>query len=202
MLNKLESNVNKHPESGDAYNHLIVLRPSFQIKFIIYLLLIFPFSVFAATPTPPPPKGILAMPGKMAPSFILKDMDGKTFDSKILKGHWSFVHFWASWCGPCRKEIPALEKLTKAFKQSKLQIVLINTAETEDIVFNFFGTLGVNLDTLLDTDGKATELWKPRGLPSTFLVDPQGKIRYLVIGGRPWHKASYQNFLRALIRTK
>ena len=148
------------------------------------------------------PKGILSMPGNAAPAFKLKDMDGKLFDSKSLRGQWSFIHFWASWCGPCRKELPAIEKLTQAFKGTSLKIVLINTAETEDIVFNFFGTISVNLDTLLDTDGQATEQWKPRGLPSTFLVDPKGKIRYLVIGGRPWHTPTYQKFLRALISVK
>jgi len=147
-----------------------------------------------------PPRGILKMPGKIAPAFTLKDMDGKKLNSNTLKGHWSFIHFWASWCGPCKKELPAIEKLIKDFKGSKLKIVLINTAETEDIVFNFLGTLGIDIPTLLDTDGQVTEQWKPRGLPTTFLVDPKGKIRYLVIGGRPWQKPVYQKFLKTLIQ--
>lgn len=175
-------------------------RGALLTSLFVSLLAILPLILLAAPSTPNPPKGILAMPGKTAPSFVLKDMDGKTFDSKSLKGHWTFVHFWASWCGPCRKELPAIENLVKAFKNTTLKIVLINTAETEDIVFNFFGKLGIDLETLLDTDGRITEMWKPRGLPTTVLVDPQGKIRYLVIGGRPWHKAVYQDFLRSLLK--
>ncbi|VAW70846.1 hypothetical protein MNBD_GAMMA12-318 [hydrothermal vent metagenome] len=184
-----------------------VSKKSMPILLVVIGLLLNWLTVFsplltAAPSKLNPPKGILAMPGKTAPTFTLKDMEGKSFDSNSLKGHWSFIHFWASWCGPCRKELPAIEKLITTFKKSKLKIVLINTAETEDTVFNFFGKLGVDIDTLLDTDGKVTEQWKPRGLPTTVLVDPQGKIRYLVIGGRPWDKAVYQNFLRALLKVK
>jgi len=58
------------------------------------------------------------------------------------------------------------------------------------------------VDTLLDRDGLATELWKPRGLPSTYLVDPYGQIQYVVIGGQDWQKEHYQSFLRQLSQSK
>ena len=149
-----------------------------------------------------PGKGILPLDGKPFHPFVLKNLDGKTVDSKSLQGHWVFLHFWASWCGPCRKELPAIQRMTKIMKAAKLKIVLINTAETEDIVFNFFGTLAVDLDTLIDTNGQLTEKYKPRGLPTTFLIDPSGKMRYIALGGQEWDKKAYIEFLHQLLKSK
>ena len=155
----------------------------------------------AATPaaaTVKPPKGILAAPAKPTPDLKLADMDGKTTDLRDLRGQWVMVHFWASWCGPCRKEMPTLQGLREALPASRLRMLLVNTAETDDQVFSFLGSVAPDLETLMDYDGKVTERWQPRGLPSSFLVDPQGRIRYLALGGRDWTSPAYLNFLRAL----
>lgn len=144
------------------------------------------------------PKGIIKIMPRTTSSFTLNDIDGNAYHYKPASGHWSFVHFWASWCGPCRKEIPTLQTLIKRMKNKSLEIIIINTAETEDTVFTFLGGVAPDLNSLLDTDGEITELWQPRGLPSTYLVDPQGKLRYIALGGQPWHKPEYLNFLLAL----
>jgi hypothetical protein len=75
---------------------------------------------------------------------------------------------------------------------------VINTAENEDTVFSFLGVLAPDLVPLMDRDGLATEDWQPRGLPSTYLVDPQGIIRFQALGGRPWDEAPYLQFLTSL----
>lgn len=147
-------------------------------------------------------RGFIQLHGKPAHHFILKDTDGKRFDFKSARGKWVFLHFWASWCGPCRKELPNIQRLQKAMHKSRLKIILINTAESEDTVFEFFGKISVNLSSLLDTDGEVTEKYKPRGLPATFLVDPEGKMQYLFFGGRPWDKPVYQDFLKRLMKNK
>jgi thiol-disulfide isomerase/thioredoxin len=145
------------------------------------------------------PKGVITVDGRDAPPLALANMDGETYDLAQSKGKWVFVHFWASWCGPCRKEMPTIQAIVDQFADSDLHIVLVNTAEDEDTVFNFLGIVAPDMDSLLDSDGSVTEAWQPRGLPSTYFVDPQGKLRYVALGGRPWDEGEYLGFLKMLI---
>ena len=145
------------------------------------------------------PFGIRVYETGKAPNFTLKDIDGEAFELNSTRGKWVFLHFWASWCGPCREEMPAIQKLSEAIDQDSLPIIMINTAEDEDTIFSFLGEVQVNINSLMDADGQVTEVWKPRGLPTTFLIDPEGYVRYQAIGGRDWHKPEYISFLRNLI---
>lgn len=144
------------------------------------------------------PAGLLALDGRTAPALRLADPDGKVTDLAELRGSWVMVHFWAGWCTPCRRELPALERVAAELVPTTFRLVMVNTAETEDEVFAFLGSVAPGLTTLLDRDGRVTERWQPRGLPSSFLVDPQGRLRYVALGGRPWDTAPYVAFLRSL----
>lgn len=146
------------------------------------------------------PKGIIEQDGRPAPALQLADMDGNTTDLQSLRGKWVFVHFWASWCGPCRKEMPTLNTMIDKMADENFATILINTAEDEDTVFSFMGVVAPDLSTLLDSDGVVTEAWKPRGLPATYLVDPQGRIRYQALGGRPWDDLVYTGFLKEITK--
>ena len=146
------------------------------------------------------PPGIMALDGRPAPALKLDNLDGEPWDITESRGHWIFVHFWASWCGPCRREMPTIQKLTQKLQDKQFEIVMVNTAETEDEVFSFLGIVAPDLVPLMDTDGLVTEAWQPRGLPATFLVDPQGNLRYLALGGREWHTGPYLTFLRGLTK--
>ena len=79
---------------------------------------------------------------------------------------------------------------------------MINTAENEDTIFNFMGIVAPDMNSLMDRNGEVTEQWQPRGLPTTFLIDPQGRKRYMAIGGRQWDTRPYIDFLRALLKQK
>jgi len=144
------------------------------------------------------PPGVMPVTGVKAPELILNDIDDEPFDLAATAGHWRFVHFWASWCGPCRREMPSIQKMMPLLGDSDLQVVLVNTAETEDEVFSFLGIVAPDLTPLMDTDGLVTEQWQPRGLPATYLVDPSGHIRYQALGGREWEKPVYIDFLLQL----
>lgn len=146
-----------------------------------------------------PPKGIRHYEIGAAPEFSVTDMDGQPFEFASTRGQWVFLHFWASWCGPCREEMPSIQKLAEAFNDHGLRVVLINTAEDEDTIFSFLGEIGMELNSLMDRDGLVTEKFKPRGLPTTILIDREGKVQYQAIGGREWHKPLYTDFLRQLI---
>ncbi|VAW54206.1 hypothetical protein MNBD_GAMMA06-1280 [hydrothermal vent metagenome] len=137
----------------------------------------------------------------LAKNFTLNDIDGEKFEFSSTKGHWVFLHFWASWCGPCRKEMPAVQKLADAMKGKNFQIVMINTAEDEDTIFEFLSAINIELNSLMDVDGLVTEVWKPRGLPTTFLINPKGEVKYQAIGGRDWEKPEYVDFINKLIKT-
>jgi len=147
-----------------------------------------------------PPKGILTLDGRDAPPLVLNNMDGESWDISDSRGHWVFVHFWATWCGPCRKEMPTIQAIYPEFDPQQLEIVLINTAENEDTVFSFLASVAPDLEPLMDIDGLVTERWQPRGLPASFFVDPEGKLRYLALGGRPWNTPAYLDFIKSLIR--
>ncbi len=146
-----------------------------------------------------PPKGIMKLDGRTAPPLVLQDIDGKTWDIDTARGRWVFVHFWASWCGPCRREMPTIQAIYPQFDPADLEIAVINTAESEDIVFAFLAAVAPDLTTLMDSDGLVTERWQPRGLPASFFVDPEGRLQYLALGGRPWDTPAYLEFLHSLI---
>ena len=166
-----------------------------KIAFIsISLLILFKFA-FAEKELP---HDIIELNGRDAPALSLKDIDGGSYNILQSRGKWVFVHFWATWCGPCRKEIPTIQNIITKFKNTHLDIAIINTAESEDTVFDFLGLLAPDIIPLMDEDGLTTERWQPRGLPATFLVDPEGKLRYLALGGRPWDKPEYFKFLNQL----
>ena len=144
------------------------------------------------------PQGVIRVDARPAPALQLDNLDGEAYDLVDSQGRWRFVHFWASWCGPCRKEMPSIDRMTRLLADSDIEFVLVNTAETEDSVFTFLGIVAPDLMPLLDSDGLVTEAWQPRGLPATYLVDPDGLIQYQALGGREWDQPAYLEFLRHL----
>lgn len=148
------------------------------------------------------PKGLLQTSAYPAPATNLRDLDGEPYNLEEHKGAWVFVHFWASWCGPCRKEMPAIQNMANILQPEGLKLALINTAEDEDTVFSFLSAHAPNLRPLMDRDGQITEKWQPRGLPATYLVDPNGQVRFQALGGRNWDTPAYLIFLRHLMTSK
>jgi thiol-disulfide isomerase/thioredoxin len=167
-----------------------------MIRPYVFLFLLGYVCVAVAAPMLPP--GVLALKGETAPALKLTDLEGKPHDLEELRGHWVMVHFWASWCGPCRVEMPKLQKLVESNTVPGLRLLLVNTAEDDDEVTNFLNLHTPDLGTLMDRDGGVTERWKPRGLPASFFVDPQGRLTYIALGGRAWDEGAYLNFLKNL----
>lgn len=172
------------------------MKTSRLITSVVVLLTCFWLNAGAAGTLP---KGVIEVtPPKPAPPLKLANMDGKVTDLKDHKGHWVMLHFWASWCGPCRVELPKLDRMAEKLVPKTIHLIMVNAAEKEDDVFVFLGGAAPNLDTLLDSDGAVTNAWQPRGLPSTFFIDPEGRIRYVALGGRPWDTKPYLEFARSL----
>lgn len=121
-----------------------------------------------------------------APGFTLDDMDGKPHRLADYRGHWVLVNFWATWCPPCRKEMPSLERLYQAYRDRGLRVLAINQWEDPDHVFSYMGELNVfpGFPILFDPESRVSEAWGVRGLPTSFIVDPDGRIVYRAVGGR------------------
>jgi len=136
-----------------------------------------------------------------APAFQLEDMDGKKYSLESYRGKVVILNFWATWCPPCRREIPSMEALHQAFKDEAFAILAINEWETEDHVFAFMGQLPVEpgFPILFDLDSEVAQSFGVKGLPTTLLLDAQGKIVYRAVGGRDFDHPEVKKIIRELL---
>ena len=136
-----------------------------------------------------------------APDFQLEDMDGEKYSLESYRGKVVILNFWATWCPPCRREIPSMEALHQAFRDEAFAILAINEWETEDHVFAFMGQLPVepSFPILLDLDSEVATSFGVKGLPTTLLLDPQGRIVYRAVGGRDFDHPEVKKTIRALL---
>lgn len=121
-----------------------------------------------------------------APALRLKDMDDEIIDISDLKGKIVVLNFWATWCPPCRREMGSLERLHLATVDKGLVVLAVNIGEDLDTVFSFLGTVepAPSFPIVFDPGSDSLDRWKVRGLPTTYIIDPAGLIRYRAIGGR------------------
>jgi len=136
-----------------------------------------------------------------APAFQLEDMDGEKYSLESYRGKVVILNFWATWCPPCRREIPSMEALHQAFKDEAFAILAINEWETEDHVFAFMGQLPVEpgFPILFDLDSEVAQSFGVKGLPTTLLLDAQGKIVYRAVGGRDFDHPEVKRIIRELL---
>jgi thiol-disulfide isomerase/thioredoxin len=136
-----------------------------------------------------------------APDFFLEDMDGKKRRLSDLRGKVVLVNFWATWCPPCRREMPSIERLSHVIKRTDFEILAVNVAEDLDTVFSFTGTLEPipTFPIVFDTDSSVLKAWPVMGLPTTFILDKQGRIIYRVVGGREFDDPAILAQIRGLI---
>jgi thiol-disulfide isomerase/thioredoxin len=139
-----------------------------------------------------------------APALKLPDLDGKVHDLAALRGKVVVVNFWATWCPPCRREMPSLERLRQHLVDKGLAVVAVDVGEDADTVFSFTGQLdpAPAFPLLLDRDSAAMQRWKVKGLPTTFVVDAQGRVIYRAVGGREFDHEALIEQLQAHLPVK
>lgn len=141
----------------------------------------------AGADDPPLQRSLIPVePRLAAPEMVLKDLDGQTIALAKLKGKVVVVNFWATWCPPCRREFPSMERLRQLMAGKPLVILAVNEGENVETIESFFSTLDLlpGFPALLDGDGGAMPFWPVRGLPTTFILDKRGRMAYRAIGGR------------------
>jgi len=133
-----------------------------------------------------------------APDFSIKDMDGSVHTLSAYRGKVVILNFWATWCPPCREEMPSMERAWEKLRHEDIVMLAINVGEDEDTIFEFTASYPVEFPLLLDRESAVISNWPVRGLPTTFVIDPQGKIVYRAIGGRDWDADGVLQQIRAL----
>jgi thiol-disulfide isomerase/thioredoxin len=135
-----------------------------------------------------------------APDFTLDDMDDEPFTLSDYRGKVVLINFWATWCPPCRKEMPALEALYKKLGGESFAVLAVNQWEDPDHVFAYTGELNVfpTFPILFDPDSAISEKYRVKGLPTSFLIDKQGRLVYRAVGGRDFDHPEVEKLIRVL----
>lgn len=136
----------------------------------------------AAAQTPAGPPAPAPVVGAPAPDFVLTDLEGRKVRLSDFKGQVVLLNFWATWCGPCEAEMPAIEDRYTTFKSQGLVVLGVNQDEDAETVRAFVDRLGVTFTVVLDPGAVVGELYRARGLPTTFIVDRDGQIIVQKVG--------------------
>lgn len=137
-----------------------------------------------------------------APDFTLEDMDEENHSLKDFQGKVVLLNFWATWCPPCRREMPSMERLYQKLNGENFTVIAINQMEDGDHVFAYTGQLEVDptFTILFDKDSMVSNSYRVSGLPTTFLIDKQGNIRYRAIGGREFDHPEVEKQIMQLMQ--
>jgi len=133
------------------------------------------------------------------PAFSLPDGSGKMHQLVDYKGKVVLVNFWASWCPPCIREMPSLQRLQEKLGDQPFVILTINVGEKKYKVWKFTKLIDFNLPVLLDTRSETFNAWEASVLPTSFLLDTEGRIRYRVVADLDWDSEAVISRIRTLL---
>jgi thiol-disulfide isomerase/thioredoxin len=137
--------------------------------------------------------------GDPGPLFVLRDANGREHRLEDYRGKVVLLNFWATWCEPCRNEMPSLDRLGKALAGQPFAILAIDLGESDAAVKRFLEQVPVGFPVLLDRDMAVSKGWSVRLLPVTIVLDAEGYPRYRAIGEVEWDAPSVEKRLRALL---
>lgn len=159
-------------------------------------------ATIAAAELPPLSHSLSRLPPKAAPALKLGDMQGVAHDLSRLKGRVVLINFWATWCPPCRREMPSMERLALQLKGEAFSVLAVNVGENVNDIELFTSQLEADLSfpILLDRSGQAMQTWKVAGLPTTYLVDKKGRVAAAAIGGRAFDHPEMVRAIRAVLK--
>ena len=167
------------------------MKQSVRLATLISLLtLLFSAATFAAT-------NKLSGP---APNFALPSPSGKPVQLKDFRGEVVMMNFWASWCGPCREEMPLIENLHKKYSKLGFTVFGVNVDANPKDAEKMMAEMHVTFPIGFDAKNKVSELYKIDSMPSTVMIDRHGNMRFLHRGYKPGYEADYEKQIRELIR--
>ena len=176
------------------------LRLCGLLLFVSFLLSAFSSAV-AGTGTDPMQALGLQAPNEAvaAPEFSLSDLAGKKVQLKAFRGKLVLLNFFATWCGPCREEMPGMERLFRAHQDKGFVVLAVNVQESAKTVRPFVQQLKLSFPTALDAEGSVSRDYGVRALPVSFLIGRDGNILWRAIGGRDWESAQARRYFAQLV---
>jgi len=151
----------------------------------------------SADPALDPFEGMIADAG-----FNLPDLQEVGHDLRDYRGKVVLVNFWATWCAPCVYEMPELERLKETLDDASFEILAINVGDQKFRVWKFIKLVGLDLPVLLDTRKEVFAAWHLKVLPTSFLLDRNGRIRYRVQAVPQWDNDATLSVIRGLLRER
>lgn len=139
-------------------------------------------------------------PQKPAPDFTLKSSEGRNLRLAEQRGQVVLVNFWASWCGPCKVEMPHLNRLYDKYRKAGFVLLGVNVDEDPKLAAGIAGRMGLQFPVLFDADKTVSRLYDLQSMPSTVLIDRDGRVRYLHLGYRDGMEKAYEQQIRELVK--
>ncbi|MDR2214982.1 MAG: TlpA family protein disulfide reductase [Nevskiaceae bacterium] len=139
-------------------------------------------------------------PNAPAPGFELPDLSGQSINLAQYRGQVVMINFWASWCAPCRQEMPLLEQMHKKYQPLGFTMIGVNVEPDSAKAVDWLKATPVTFPILLDTASQVSKLYGVQGMPNTVIVDRKGNLRWLHRGYKPGDENEYLDQIRALVR--
>src|SRR3982751_2378772 len=139
-------------------------------------------------------------PGTAAPDFTLRAIAGSNLRLKEQRGRVVMVNFWATWCAPCRQEMPHLNRLYDKYRGAGFVLLGVNVDEDNSKAAEVVAKLGVTFPILLDTEKNVSKLYDVSTMPSTMIIDREGKVRYVHRGYLAGYENEYEKQIRELLK--
>lgn len=153
------------------------------------------FSILAATSL-----AASGMEGQVAPDFVLKSTSGENLRLSEYRGDVVMINFWATWCGPCRQEMPLLDELYRRYHRVGFHLLGVNIDDDTTRALRMVEELDLHFPVVFDTRKEVSRLYNVEAMPATILVDREGKIRHVHHGYKPGYEDKYLDQIRALLR--
>ena len=138
--------------------------------------------------------------GKAAPDFVLRSASGENMRLSEYRGDVVMINFWATWCGPCRQEMPLLDDLYSRYQRVGFNLLGVNIDDDSARAMKMVKELGINFPVLFDESKQVSKLYQVEAMPVTILIDREGMVRHVHHGYKPGYEDNYLTEIRSLLR--
>lgn len=138
--------------------------------------------------------------GQTAPDFVLRSSTGENLRLSEYRGDVVMINFWATWCGPCRQEMPLLDELYGRYQRVGFSLLGVNIDDDSRRAMAMVNELGIRFPVLFDSEKKVSKLYEVEAMPLTILLDREGTVRHIHYGYKPGYEQKYLNEIRSLLR--
>lgn len=172
------------------------------LALLLWSFTLLPWTASAAGPSAAGADRLRPWTGGATPALALKDPEGRLHRLDDHRGKVVLVNFWATWCVPCREEMPSMNRLRQSLAGQPFEVLAVNLGESESRIRRFAGEWSMEFPALLDRDSAVARAWGARMLPMSFIVGPDGRIRYSVLGELDWSSDAARRAITALLPPK